>query len=137
MAQSVELTLDSAAEAALVTQWERLAAAGLARPKRPEPHGHHLPHVTLYAADAIPEAAEPVLPEIVAGINLSRFESGKFTTLALGNDLPLTAVRNVREDRQKALWIAGLTLDDVKFVGRHIGVGLHALVRELCLFDQY
>ena len=36
-----------------------------------------------------------------------------------------------------ALRIAGLTLDDVKFVGRHIGVGLHALVRELCLFDQY
>jgi 2'-5' RNA ligase len=71
VAQSVELTLDSAAEAALVTQWERLAAAGLARPKRPEPHGHHLPHVTLYAADAIPEAAEPVLPEIVAGINLT------------------------------------------------------------------
>ena len=71
MAQSVELTLDSVAEAALVAQWDRLAAAGLARPKRPEPDGHHLPHLTLYAADAIPEAAEPVLPEIVADINLT------------------------------------------------------------------
>jgi 2'-5' RNA ligase len=71
VAQSVELTLDSAAEAALVAQWDRLAAAGLARPKRPEPHGHHLPHVTLYAADAIAEAAEPVLPGIVADINLT------------------------------------------------------------------
>jgi 2'-5' RNA ligase len=71
VAQSVELTLDSAAEAALVAQWDRLAAAGLTRPKRPEPYGHHLPHVTLYASDAIPEAAEPVLPEIVAGIDLT------------------------------------------------------------------
>ncbi|HEY6813056.1 MAG TPA: 2'-5' RNA ligase family protein [Propionibacteriaceae bacterium] len=71
MAQSVELTLDSAAEAALVAQWDRLAAAGIARPKRPEPHGHHLPHITLYAADAIPEGAESVLPGIVAGVNLT------------------------------------------------------------------
>jgi 2'-5' RNA ligase len=71
MAQSVELTLDSAAEAALVAQWDRLAAAGIAKPKRPEPHGHHLPHITLYAADAIPEGAESVLPEIVAGVNLT------------------------------------------------------------------
>ena len=68
MAQSVELTLDAAAEAALVAQWDRLAAAGLARPRRPQPHGQHLPHVTLYAADAIPEAAECALPKIVAGI---------------------------------------------------------------------
>jgi 2'-5' RNA ligase len=71
MAQSVELTLDSAAEAALVAQWDRLAAAGIAKTKRPEPHGHHLPHITLYAADAIPEGAESVLPEIVAGVNLT------------------------------------------------------------------
>ena len=70
MAQSVELTLDTAAEAALVAQWDRLAAAGLASPKRPEAHGHHLPHITLYAADAIPEEAESVLPEIVAGLDL-------------------------------------------------------------------
>jgi 2'-5' RNA ligase len=71
VAQSVELTLDSAAEAALVAQWDRLAAGGLARPRRPEPQGQHLPHVTLYAADAIPEAAEAVLPEIVADIELT------------------------------------------------------------------
>lgn len=62
MAQSVELTLDTSAEAALVAQWDRLAAAGLAKPKRPEAHGHHLPHITLYAAEAIPHAAESVLP---------------------------------------------------------------------------
>ena len=71
MAQSVELALDSKAEAALVSQRDRLAAAGLARPKHPEPYQHHLPHITLYAADAIPEAAESVLPGIVAGIDLS------------------------------------------------------------------
>ena len=71
MAQSVELTLDPAAEAAQMAQWDRLAAAGLVKPKHPEPHGHHLPHITLYAADTIPEAAESVLPEIVAGISLA------------------------------------------------------------------
>ena len=70
MAQSVELTLDTSAEAALVAQWDRLAAAGLAKPKGPEPHGHHLPHITLFAADSIPETAESVLPEIVAGVDL-------------------------------------------------------------------
>jgi len=71
VAQSVELTLDAAAEAALVAQWDRLAAAGLARPRRPQPHGQHLPHVTLYAADAIPEAAESALPKIMAGVELT------------------------------------------------------------------
>lgn len=70
MAQSVELTLDSSAEAALVSQQDRLAAAGLARAKRPEPDGHHLPHITLYAANALPEAAESELPGIVAGLSL-------------------------------------------------------------------
>jgi 2'-5' RNA ligase len=70
MAQSVELTLDTSAEAALVTQWDRLTAAGLAKPKRPEAHGQHLPHITLYAADTILEEAESVLPEIVAGLDL-------------------------------------------------------------------
>jgi 2'-5' RNA ligase len=71
MAQSVELTLDPPAQAALVAQWDRLAAAGLTKPKHPEPHGHHLPHITLYAADSIPDAAESVLPEIVAGVSLA------------------------------------------------------------------
>jgi 2'-5' RNA ligase len=71
VAQSVELTLDSSAEAALVAQFDRLAAAGVTQPKRPQPHDHHLPHLTLYAADAIPTAAESVLPELVAGIHLT------------------------------------------------------------------
>ena len=71
MAQSVELALDSEAEAALVSQRDRLAAAGLARPKRPEPYDHHLPHITLYAADTVPEATEPALPDLVTGLNLS------------------------------------------------------------------
>jgi 2'-5' RNA ligase len=71
VAQSVELALDSEAAAALVSQRDRLAAAGLARPKRPEPYEHHLPHLTLYAADTIPEAAEPALPDVVTGLNLS------------------------------------------------------------------
>ena len=71
MAQSVELTLDPSAEAALVAQWDRLAAAGVAKPQRSDPEGHHRPHLTLYAADAIPEAAESELPEIVAGIDLT------------------------------------------------------------------
>ena len=53
--------------------------------------------------------AAPAALWIVAGINLSRFDGRQFTTLTLGNDLPLTAVRNVREDRQNDLWIAGLS----------------------------
>ncbi|HEX6759610.1 MAG TPA: 2'-5' RNA ligase family protein [Propionibacteriaceae bacterium] len=71
MAQSVELTLDPSAEAAVVAQWDRLAAAGLARQQRPEPHSHHVPHITLYAADAIPVAAESALREIVAELDLT------------------------------------------------------------------
>jgi 2'-5' RNA ligase len=71
VAQSVELTLDPSAEAALVAQWDRLAAAGVAKQQRSDPEGHHRPHLTLYAADAIPEAAESELPEIVAGIDLT------------------------------------------------------------------
>ncbi len=70
MAQSVELTLDSSAEAALVDQWDRLAAAGVAKPRRSDPDGNHRPHVTLYAADAISAAAESALPGIVAGLDL-------------------------------------------------------------------
>lgn len=71
MAQSVELTLDASAEAALVAQWDRLAAVGVAKPQRSDPEGHHRPHLTLYAADAIPKPAESELPEIVAGIDLT------------------------------------------------------------------
>ena len=71
MAQSVELTLDPSAEAALIGQWDRLAEAGVARPQSPGADGHHRPHVTLYAADAIPQRAESMLPGIVAGIDLA------------------------------------------------------------------
>jgi hypothetical protein len=71
VAQSVELTLDASAEAAVVAQWDRLAAAGVARPRRSDPEGHHRPHLTLYAADVIPKPAESQLPEIVAGIDLT------------------------------------------------------------------
>jgi len=67
----VELTLDPAAEAALIAQWDRLADAGVAKPPRSDPDGHHRPHITLYAADAISATAESVLPEIVAGIDLA------------------------------------------------------------------
>ena len=39
--------------------------------RRSDPDGHHRPHLTLYAADAIPGTAESALPEIVAGIDLT------------------------------------------------------------------
>jgi 2'-5' RNA ligase len=71
VAQSVELTLDPSAEAALVAQWDRLAAGGVAKPQHADPDGHHRPHLTLYAADAIPEPAESELPEIVADLELT------------------------------------------------------------------
>ena len=71
MAQSVELTLDPSAEAALVAQWDRLAGAGVAKPQRSDPAGNHRPHLTLYAADAIPEPAESELSAIVADIDLT------------------------------------------------------------------
>jgi 2'-5' RNA ligase len=71
VAQSVELTLDPSAEAALVAQWDRLAGAGVAKPQLSGPDGHHRPHLTLYAADAITEPAESALPEIVADIDLT------------------------------------------------------------------
>jgi 2'-5' RNA ligase len=71
VAQSVELILDPSAEAALVAQCDRLAAARVAKPQRSDPDGHHRPHLTLYAADAIPEAAESALPEIVADLDMT------------------------------------------------------------------
>jgi len=71
VAQSVELILDPSAEAALVAQWDRLAAAGVAKPQRSDSDGNHRPHLTVYAADAIPEAAESALPSIVSGIDLT------------------------------------------------------------------
>jgi 2'-5' RNA ligase len=71
MAQSVELTLDAAADARLTEQWARLAEAGLPTSQRPVPSPHHRPHITLYAGDAISSDAEAGLPGIVAGLDLS------------------------------------------------------------------
>jgi 2'-5' RNA ligase len=71
VAQSVELTFDVSADAALIAQWDRLAASGVANPRRSDPDGHHRPHLTLFAADAIPEPAEAELPEIVADLDLT------------------------------------------------------------------
>lgn len=70
MAQSVELVLDDVAEAAVRRQWELLAAAGLPSERRAVADDHHRPHLTLYAADAISEAAESALPELVAELDL-------------------------------------------------------------------
>lgn len=73
MAQSVELLLDERADAAIRQQWELLADPGPASERRSDPRSaqeHHRPHVTLYAADAIPESAEAALPELVAGLDL-------------------------------------------------------------------
>ena len=44
---------------------------------------------------------------MVAGINLSRFENGKFTNFRPGVDLPISAVRAIYEDREHTLWIGG------------------------------
>jgi 2'-5' RNA ligase len=71
MAQSVELTLDAAADARLTEQWARLADAGLPTSQRTVPSPDHRPHLTLYAGDTIPPAAEPVLPALVAGLDLT------------------------------------------------------------------
>lgn len=70
MAQSVELLLDEQAEVAVRRQWDLLADAGLPSERRAHPDVHHRPHITLFAAEAIPDAAEPVLPSVVADLDL-------------------------------------------------------------------
>ena len=75
MAQSVELLLDPAAEAAIRGEWTRLAAAGLPsedRSARPDPASRtfHAPHVTLYAGDSIAPAAGAGLVDVVTGLDL-------------------------------------------------------------------
>ena len=70
MAQSIELILDPVAEAAVIAQWQALADAGLPTSLRPEPGPHHRPHVTLYAADALPDGVEDGLPAVVADLDL-------------------------------------------------------------------
>jgi 2'-5' RNA ligase len=71
MTQSVELTLDAAAEAAVREQWARLADAGLPTEQRKQPAPSHRPHVTLFAADALAPDADARLPEVVAGLDLA------------------------------------------------------------------
>jgi hypothetical protein len=83
MADSVELTLDTAADEELRAQWRRLAAAGLPSAQRsrptdgsaPPPAGgrstvgdeHHRPHLTLFAAHAMPDGADERLTAEFAG----------------------------------------------------------------------
>ena len=70
MTQSVELTLDAGADAAVRAQWTRLAEAGLPSEQRAVPSPSHRPHVTLFAADALPVEADEQLPALVAGLDL-------------------------------------------------------------------
>ncbi len=70
MTQSVELTLDLDADAAVRSQWARLADAGLPTEQRSRPSPSHRPHVTLMAADTLPAEADDQLPALVAGLDL-------------------------------------------------------------------
>lgn len=70
MTQSVELIFDEASEAAVIGQWQVLSDAGLASALRATPSPDHRPHITLYAADAIPVRADEHLPAICSGLDL-------------------------------------------------------------------
>lgn len=70
MTQSVELTLDAGADAAVRRQWARLADAGLPSEQRSLPSPSHRPHVTLVAADALADGADERLPPLLAGLEL-------------------------------------------------------------------
>jgi 2'-5' RNA ligase len=70
VAQSVELLLDGRGEEAVRRQWTLLADAGLPSEHRPGAGEHHRPHITLFAADAVPAEAEMSLPGLVAGLDL-------------------------------------------------------------------
>lgn len=70
MTQSVELILDRDSEAAVVAQWQVLSDAGLASSVRSTPSPDHRPHITLYAAEAIPVQADERLPTICSGLDL-------------------------------------------------------------------
>lgn len=70
MAQSVELLLDAAAEQVILAEWDRLAEAGLPSERRKTPSRSHRPHITLFAANALPQGADQVLPSAVAGLDL-------------------------------------------------------------------
>ena len=70
MTQSVELTLDAGADAAVRELWARLADAGLPSEQRPVPSPSHRPHVTLFAADHLEADADAALPALLAGLAL-------------------------------------------------------------------
>jgi 2'-5' RNA ligase len=69
--QSVELLVDEGAEAAVRRQWDLLAEAGLPSERRAGVSEHHRPHVTLFAADVVPDSAEGMLPALVADLELA------------------------------------------------------------------
>ena len=71
MAQSVELLLDTEADAIIRAQWAALAAAGLPSEQRSPSDLFHRPHLTLYAADRITPEAEAGLPSLATGLELS------------------------------------------------------------------
>ena len=68
MTQSVELTLDAAADRAVRDQWALLAEAGLPTEQRTVPSSSHRPHVTLYAGATLDAEADRRLPELFAGL---------------------------------------------------------------------
>jgi 2'-5' RNA ligase len=73
VAQSVELLLDDRADAAVRREWNLLADAGLPSELRSGTgpgSENHRPHLTLFAADAVPESAERALPDLVADLEL-------------------------------------------------------------------
>jgi 2'-5' RNA ligase len=70
LAQSVELLLDGAAEAAVVAQWAALRGAGLPSEMRSPADQFHRPHITLYAGDRVHSGAEEVLRQLLTGLDL-------------------------------------------------------------------
>lgn len=73
MTQSVELLLDEPSDRAVRHQWDLLAEAGLPTERRSGTgpgSEHHGPHITVYAAESIPEGADRMLPQLVADLDL-------------------------------------------------------------------
>jgi len=68
--QSVELTLDVAADEVIAGQWSDLSAAGLPSSQRLEPSATHRPHVTLFAGDVLSPEADAGLPALVTALDL-------------------------------------------------------------------
>lgn len=66
----MELLLDAAADDVILAEWDRLAEAGLPSERRKTPSRSHRPHITLFAANALPQGADQVLPSAVAGLDL-------------------------------------------------------------------